>query len=108
MQRTIISRAIGHSLAPIEPEEGGTLVAFSAKHGHAALDGSGANSPFASALVRWKTPGLEIGKLFRLVRDDVLMATRSQQEPFVYRSLPAEACSSIRHRSGPAGLGWRS
>jgi uncharacterized caspase-like protein len=90
MQRTIASRAVGRGLAPIEPE-GGTLVAFSAKHGHLALDGTGANSPFATALVkRLETPGLEIGKLFRLVRDDVLTATDHQQEPFVYGSLPAD------------------
>ena len=34
--------------------------------------------------------GLEIGKLFRLVRDDVLSATDRAQEPFVYGSLPGE------------------
>jgi tetratricopeptide (TPR) repeat protein len=90
MQRTIASRSIGRGLAAIEPE-GGTLVAYSAKYGHVALDGMGANSPFAMALVkRLDTPGLEIGKLFRLVRDDVLVATNRQQEPFVYGSLPAD------------------
>jgi hypothetical protein len=36
------------------------------------------------------TPGVEIGKLFRLVRDDVLAATDRKQEPFVYGSLPGE------------------
>jgi chemotaxis protein histidine kinase CheA len=32
-------------------------------------------------------PGLELGKAFRLVRDDVMNATGNRQEPFVYGSL---------------------
>ena len=36
------------------------------------------------------TPGVEIGKRFRLVRDDVLAATDRKQEPFMYGSLPGE------------------
>ncbi len=56
-----------------------------------ALDGEGDNSPFVTALVKHiATPGVEINKLFRLVRDDVLAATGRRQEPFVYGSLPGE------------------
>jgi tetratricopeptide (TPR) repeat protein len=88
MQRTVASRSIGRGLARVEPE-GGTLVAYAAKHGEIALDGAGANSPFVSALIKYiATPGIEISKLFRLVRDDVLAATGKRQEPFVYGSLP--------------------
>jgi hypothetical protein len=36
------------------------------------------------------TPGVEINKLFRLVRDDVLEATGKTQETFTYGSLPGE------------------
>ncbi|MCC6781061.1 MAG: SUMF1/EgtB/PvdO family nonheme iron enzyme [Hyphomicrobiales bacterium] len=90
MKRTVASRSIGRGLARVEPE-GGTLVAYAAKGGEIALDGTGANSPFVSALLRYlPTPGLEIGKLFRHVRDDVLAATSRKQEPFVYGSLPGE------------------
>jgi tetratricopeptide (TPR) repeat protein len=90
MKRTVASRSIGRGLARVEPE-GGTLVAYAAKGGEIALDGSGANSPFVGALLRHlPTPGLEIGKLFRQVRDDVLAATGRKQEPFVYGSLPGE------------------
>ncbi len=90
MRRTVASRSIGRGLARVEPD-GGTLVAYAAKHGEVALDGDGANSPFVTALVRHlATPGLEINKLFRLVRDDVLAATDRKQEPFVYGSLPGE------------------
>ncbi len=90
MKSTAASRSIGRGLARVEPE-GGTLVAYAAKGGQVALDGAGANSPFVRALVEHlPTPGLEIGKLFRHVRDDVLAATGRRQEPFVYGSLPGE------------------
>ncbi|MFD0934905.1 caspase domain-containing protein, partial [Methylobacterium trifolii] len=90
MRRTIATRSVGRGLAPVEPE-GGTLVAYAAKHRQTALDGEGANSPFALAFTRrLATPGLEINKLFRLVRDDVLTATDRRQEPFVYGSLPGD------------------
>jgi uncharacterized caspase-like protein len=81
------SRSIGRGLARIEPE-GSTLVAYAAKHGQVAWDGKGNNSPFvASLLRRLDTPGLEIRKLFGMVRDDVLVATGRQQEPFIYGTL---------------------
>lgn len=90
MRRTTMTRSIGRGLARLEPE-GGTLVAFAAKHGQTALDGDGDHSPFVQALARrLTTPGLEIDKLFRLVRDDVMAATGKRQEPFVYGSLPGE------------------
>ncbi len=90
MKRIVASRSIGRGLARVEPD-GGTLVAYAAKGGEIALDGTGANSPFVSALVKYlPTPGLEIGKLFRQVRDEVLAATGRKQEPFVYGSLPGE------------------
>ncbi len=84
------SRAIGQGLANVEPE-GNVLVAYSAKHGTTALDGAGAHSPFAEALLAHiEEPGLEINFLFRKVRDEVLSKTQRQQEPFLYGSLSAE------------------
>ncbi|MES2197675.1 MAG: tetratricopeptide repeat protein [Pseudomonadota bacterium] len=81
---------VGRGLARIEPESG-TLVAFATKHGHVAADGAGANSPFATALVkRMPTPGLEINLLFRLVHDDVYTSTNKEQEPFTYGQLSAQ------------------
>ena len=65
-----------------------TLVAYAAKHGSYALDGSGSNSPFAEAVVNnLKVEGLEIGLFFRRVRDAVLVSTGRKQEPFTYGSL---------------------
>jgi uncharacterized caspase-like protein len=87
MTRTVASRSIGRGLARVEPE-GGELIAFAAKHGQVALDGDDQNSPFVTALVkRLATPGVEIRKLFGLVRDDVLAATGRKQEPFIYGTL---------------------
>jgi hypothetical protein len=37
---------------------------------------------------RIATPGVEISKLFRLVRDDVVEASAGRQEPYTYGSLP--------------------
>jgi uncharacterized caspase-like protein len=83
------SGIIGPGLARIEPESG-TLVAFATKHGHVATDGGSDNTPFATAVVKeMKTPGLEIAKFFRVVHDDVVIATKNMQEPFTYGQLPA-------------------
>ncbi|TPQ26778.1 caspase (peptidase), partial [Bradyrhizobium guangdongense] len=76
MKRTIASRAIGRGLAKIEPTSPNTMIAFAAKAGSTASDGDSKNSPFAAALVeRLPTPGLDLGKAFRFVRDDVLKTT---------------------------------
>ncbi|HMO70765.1 MAG TPA: caspase family protein [Paracoccaceae bacterium] len=87
MTRSVATRSIGRGLSRIDP--GGVLVGYSARGGTIALDGEGRNSPYAAALLRHiEEPGLEIGKLFRLVRDSVLETTRGAQEPFTYGSLP--------------------
>jgi tetratricopeptide (TPR) repeat protein len=86
----ITSRSIGRGLAEVKTA-GGTLVVFAAKNGQVALDGDGDNSPFAVAMLqRVATPGVEINKLFRLVRDDVMEATAGRQEPYTYGSLPGK------------------
>lgn len=89
MERTVASRSIGRGLARIDP--GGVLVGYSARSGTISLDGEGRNSPYAAALLEFlEEDGLEIGKLFRKVRDSVLSATGGVQEPFTYGSLPGE------------------
>ena len=81
------TRSIGRGLAPVEPENN-TMVAFAAKEGTVALDGDGEHSPYANALLQViEQPGVEIGFMFRRVRDLVLKATGSRQEPFTYGSL---------------------
>lgn len=77
----------GGGLAKPSPDRG-TLVAFSAEAGSVAFDGETANSPFALALAaNLPTENLEIGLVFRRVRDDVLKATYNYQEPHTYGSL---------------------
>lgn len=77
-------------LAAPAPERG-TLVAFAARDGAVAMDGDGVNSPFNNALRKnMVKDGLEIGLMFRQVRDDVLAATGNVQEPATYGSLPGE------------------
>ena len=85
------TRSIGRGLALIEPP-GGMLVAYSAKEGTLAEDGDGRNSPYAQALLRVlrEEPDLEVGIMFRHVRDEVVVATGGRQEPFTYGSLPKE------------------
>jgi uncharacterized protein len=75
-------------LAKPSPERG-TLVAYAAEAGAVAFDGGGGNSPFVLALAEhMRTPDLEIGLMFRQVRDSVLRATGNRQEPHTYGSLP--------------------
>lgn len=83
-------RGVG-GLAPVTPARG-TLVAYSQRPGQVAEDGKGSdNSPFATALLNaLKQPDLEVGMLFRHVRDEVLTTTQQRQEPWVTDSLPSD------------------
>src|SRR5271156_6248270 len=75
-------------LVPLESTGTNTLVAYAAKAGSVSFDGSGANSPFTTALVKYiAEPGLDIRMALAKVRDEVLATTGNQQEPFVYGSL---------------------
>ncbi|MDA9477449.1 caspase (peptidase) [Bradyrhizobium sp. CCBAU 65884] len=88
MKRMVASRAIGRGLAKVEPTSPNTMIAFAAKAGSTASDGDSRNSPFATALAEHlPKPGLDLRKAFGFVRDDVLKATGSRQEPYVYGSL---------------------
>jgi len=116
MQRSLALRAaISGGLGRIEPV-GNVLVAYAARDGTTALDGDGRNSPFAAALLHnIETPGVEVTFMFRNVRDDVMDATRNEQQPFVYGSLsrraiylagqpsPADQSSTKQANAAPAG-----
>jgi Caspase domain len=92
MSRSLALRAaIGGGLGRIEPV-GNVLVAYAARDGTTALDGDGRNSPFTAALLHnVETPGVEVTFMLRNVRDDVMEATRNEQQPFVYGSLSRRA-----------------
>ncbi|MEM7438927.1 MAG: caspase family protein [Pseudomonadota bacterium] len=79
--------AASGGLAKPSPDRG-TLVAFAAEAGAVAFDGEAENSPYALALSRnLQKENLEIGLVFRSVRDDVLRTTFNFQEPHTYGSL---------------------
>ena len=88
MQRTMALKLVDKGFSNIEPSAG-FMVVYAAKHGETALDGEGADSPFAAALARdIREPRVEVRKLFDIIRDDVWAATRHAQQPFTYGSPP--------------------
>ena len=100
------TRSIGRGLARTEPTGGGTLLAYSAKEGTVAFDGKGRNSPYTGALLRYlEEPGLEVGLMFREVRDAVLESTGGDQEPFSYGSLTARGAYFVPPPGQVAGGG---
>ena len=103
MQRSLRTRAVTRGLAPTEPTDN-VLVAYAARDGTTANDGDGRNSPFTTALLRnIETPGLEISFLFRNVRDEVMLETKREQQPFVYGSLSKEAIY-LKPPAAPTGV----
>ena len=88
MQRTIGLQLVGKGLSNIEPDSG-TMIVYATRHGQTALDGNGVHSPFATAIMSdIPKPGIEVRRLFDVVRDDVMKATDRAQQPFSYGSLP--------------------
>jgi hypothetical protein len=87
-ERKTASRAVVAGLGKVEPTSTDTLIAYAAKAGSTADDGDGLHSPFTTAVLKNLTvPGLDVRLAFGRVRDEVLRATASRQEPFVYGSL---------------------
>lgn len=84
--RSLASRG----LAGINSSGRGTLIAFSTAPGQIAADslaGKGRNSPYTAHLLKYLKSPLEIGQMFRRVREDVLQATNNQQTPWESGSL---------------------
>lgn len=82
------STSIGRGLARIDSGVG-TLIAFSTQPGNVALDGEeGANSPFTTALLdHIETPNVDISRVLRRVRQDVIKSTDGRQVPWSSSSL---------------------
>jgi uncharacterized caspase-like protein len=88
MKHTIELKLVDKGFSNIEPSAG-FMVVYAAKHGETALDGAGADSPFALAVAHdIKDAHVEVRKLFDIVRDDVWTATKHMQQPFTYGSPP--------------------
>ena len=93
MKVSSVTRAVTRGLARVEPENN-SLVAYAAKNGQIARDGTGEHSPFTTALLKHlPVPGLDVRLALGRVRDDVLQSTGNKQEPFVYGSLGGDAVS---------------
>ena len=79
---------VSGGLAKIEDVSADTLIAYAAKAGSISYDGDGANSPYATALIKHLAePGLDVRIALGRVRDEVLGMTGGRQEPFIYGSL---------------------
>jgi len=104
MKRTVANRSIGRGLGRVDVMTADTLVAFAARAGSTAADGSGANSPYTTALLQHLvTPGLDVRLALGRVRDQVLASTGGRQEPFVYGSLGGAEVSLVPEaKAGPA------
>jgi hypothetical protein len=85
-----INQSAGHGLAIVDAKTGapGTFLSFSTSPGAEAEDGSGADSPYTSALLLTaKEPGLSIEDTFKRVRVSVNKATEGRQTPWDSSSL---------------------
>jgi uncharacterized caspase-like protein len=88
------SAAVGVGLAEIKVEDTGaegSVIAFATSPGDVALDGSGSNSPFTSALLRHiDAPDTPIQNVMTRVTGDVYRETGERQRPWVNASLIGE------------------
>ncbi len=81
------SAEIGRGLAQVEAGAG-TLISFSTQPGNVALDGSGRNSPFASALIKHASGSKDdLGAILIEVRNDVMKVTKNKQVPWEHSAL---------------------
>jgi len=90
MQRTGRTRSVSRgSFGALNEDLLGdeTLVAYAAAAGTTAVDGTGRNSPYTTALLEHLEQPLELSQLFRRVRAQVLRATGGKQRPHEYASL---------------------
>jgi hypothetical protein len=69
----------------------GTLISYSTQPGNVALDGTGRNSPFTTALLKHiETPGADISDIMISVRKDVLALSDGKQVPWENSSLTGQ------------------
>jgi tetratricopeptide (TPR) repeat protein len=74
-------------LAAYSDVASGMLVAFATAPGKTAADGSGKNSPFTTALLKYMKTKVEVNEMLRQVRVEVYTATNKQQLPWANSSL---------------------
>jgi uncharacterized caspase-like protein len=88
-QSTTRDVAVSRGLARVD--RSGMVIAYSTQADQVAVDGTGRNSPFTNALVKYiDEPGLEIASLFRRVAIEVDRATSGRQLPELSITLRSE------------------
>jgi hypothetical protein len=103
MTRRVASRSVSAGLAKVEPSTADTLIAYAAKAGSTAADGTGEHSPYTTALLHnLMLPGVDIRLAFGRIRDEVMKITGQSQEPFVYGSLGGRTVSLLDARDAVA------
>jgi Caspase domain len=81
------SRSGSAGLSQVTNTPSGTIIAFAAAPGNVALDGTGANSPYTTALSQaLALPGKEIDQVFKETGRLVLAATDKKQQPWINSS----------------------
>lgn len=97
-----INQTTGRGLAMVDTKSGapGTFISYSTSPGSEAEDGTGANSPYTTALLKVaREPGLSIEEAFKRVRVSVNDATQGRQVPWESSSLTTD----FRFFGGSAG-----
>jgi Caspase domain len=88
-----LNQSAGHGLAIVDTKAGapGSFISYSTSPGSEAEDGSGADSPYTTALLAVaKEPNLPIEEAFKRVRVAVNQATEGRQIPWESSSLTAD------------------
>ena len=95
----------GRGLRRTEATAQGSLIVYSTQPNNVALDGTGRNSPFTTALLKHvATPGLEVRQMISRVRGDVLAATDQKQTPWDSSSLVGDVyLASAPSEAAPQG-----
>ena len=87
---SVTARSISRGMA-LPDAPAGTFVALSTSPGAVALDGEGANSPYAIALAQSiLEPDMSIEQAFKVTRRLVLQSTKQQQVPWETSSLTGD------------------
>lgn len=84
------SASLTRGLARVETVVG-TMISYATAPDQVALDGTGRNSPFTTALLKHiATPGMDVGNMMIKVRKDVLKSSKGKQVPWDHSSLTGQ------------------
>ena len=84
------TRALSRGLAIVQAPSG-SIVAYSTSPGEVALDGVGANSPYAVSLAKaMQMKGVKIEDVFKITRNGVADLTQKKQKPWENTSLSGD------------------